>query len=133
MRRLLRSLLSIAMIVLAVTAVSFAAIAEDSPSGTYVGRFTNSDGASHRMLTEFTGTGSSLSGKYLAGNSDVILGDDAGSMALVERNGQDFTFRWTDRWGSGLAYLTFVTDFTSFSGNWTYKGRPEGDWTGTRP
>ena len=133
MRGLLRSLLNSVVVALAITAGSFAASADEAPSGAYVGKFTNSDGATHRMLTEFTGSGTELGGKYLAGNSDVILGDDAGSMTLVERNGQAFTFRWTDRWGSGLAYLTFEKDFTSFNGSWTYKGRTEGKWTGTRP
>ena len=133
MHGLLRSLSLVAMIALAFMMGSSAAFADDGPSGAYVGKFTNSDGATHRMLTEFTGSGNDLSGKYLAGNSDVILGDDAGSMTLVSRDHRKFTFRWTDRWGSGLAYLTFATDFTSFVGSWTYKDRTEGDWTGTRP
>lgn len=124
--------LLLVLVTAAVLCIGGEAFAADNPEGAYIGRFTNSDGATHRMLTEFIIADGEFSGRYLAGNSDVVLGDDAGSLSFISRKGLEFTFRWTDRWGSGLAYLTFANDFGSFTGLWTYKSRVEGNWTGTR-
>lgn len=129
---MLRKLLLVLMSAAFIFGSSPTAVASDNPDGAYVGIFTNSDGASHRMLTEFANSNGEVAGKYLAGNSDVVLGDDAGSLRFVSRKETGFTFRWTDRWGTGLAYLTFTPDFAEFSGTWTFKGRVEGKWTGTR-
>jgi hypothetical protein len=107
-------------------------LAESGPNGAYVGRFTKSDDASFRMLTEFQGTGYGLQGRYLAGNNDIVLGDDAGVLELIGRSGTRFQFRWTDRWGTGIAYLAFSDDYRSFSGTWTIRNSVEGEWTGQR-
>ena len=85
------------------------------------------------MVTRFErDAAGALVGRYLAGNEDIVLGDDAGTLELRRANDPDYEFEWKDRWGTGLLYIRFALDYSRFDGSWTFKGRREGDWNGVR-
>jgi hypothetical protein len=54
------------------------------------------------------------------------------ALELIGRSGTRFQFRWTDRWGTWIAYLALSDDYRSFSGSWTIRNSVEGEWTGQR-
>jgi hypothetical protein len=85
-----------------------------SVTGTYVGREWNA-GEMQCERTEFSVRDGALVGHYWIDDPQPFEGELTG---FVSDGGRSGTFNWTDRYGTGVLYVRFAADGTSYWSMW---------------
>jgi hypothetical protein len=97
----------------------------DGVAGDFVGEISV-EGRTTRVETHLRSEGGSIGGNYVyAGNP--------GQFSNCQLSGFELSCTWTEGSLTGTFRVLFVSDNSSFSGNWDFSdGRPGGSWNGMR-